>query len=116
MSNQELAEELHILIIRNFEKRKEHSSFIDNKWGFKLTDMQLINEFNKVFQFLLCVIGIYCQYPWVILLKDKKGVSIANAFQKALDKSNRKPNKIWVDRGSEFYNRSMKSWLQHNDM
>ena len=48
-------------------------------------------------------------------MKDKNGVSIVNAFQKILDDSKRKPNKIWVDTGSEFYNRSMKSWLQHND-
>ena len=47
-------------------------------------------------------------------LKDKKGIVITNAFQKVLDESNRKPNKIWVDRGSEFYNRSMKSFLQNN--
>ena len=47
-------------------------------------------------------------------LKDKKGVSIVNGFQSILKKSNRKPNKIWVDKGSEFYNRSMKSWLEKN--
>ena len=44
----------------------------------------------------------------VIPLKDKKGISITNAFQKILDKSNRKPNKTWVDKGSEFYNRPIK--------
>ena len=48
----------------------------------------------------------------VILLKDKKGIRIINPLQKILDKSYRKPNKIWVDKGSEFYNRSMKSSLQ----
>ena len=48
----------------------------------------------------------------VVPLKDKKGVSIANAFQSILKKSNRKPNNIWVDKGSEFYNRSMESWLE----
>ena len=70
--------------------------------------MQLTNKFNKGFTFLLCVIYIYSKYAWVIPLKDKKGIMITNAFQKILDKSNRKPNKIWVDKGSEFYNRSMK--------
>ena len=52
----------------------------------------------------------------VIPLKDKKGISITNAFQKILDKSNRKPNKTWVDKGSEFYNRPIKSWLEKNDI
>ena len=72
--------------------------------------MQLISKFNKGFGFLLCVIDIYSKYAWVVPLKDKKGVSIVNAFQSILNKTNRKPNKIWVDKGSEFYKRSMKSW------
>ena len=49
-------------------------------------------------------------------MKDKKGVSIVNAFQKILKESNRKPNKIWVDKGSEFYNNSFKKWLEDNDI
>ena len=65
--------------------------------------MQLISKFNKEFRFLLCVIDIFSTYAWVVLLRDKKGVSIVNAFQKILDDTNRKPNKIWVDKGSEFY-------------
>ena len=65
--------------------------------------MQLISKFNKRFRFLLCVIDIFSKYAWVIPLKDKKGVSIVDAFQKILKKSDRKPNKIWVDKGSKFY-------------
>ena len=76
--------------------------------------MQLISKFNKGFRFLLCVIDTYSKYVWFIPLKDKKGVTITNAFQKILDESNRKPNKIWLDKGSEFYNRSMESFLQNN--
>ena len=68
--------------------------------------MQLISKFKKGFRFLLCVIDIFSEYTWVVHLKDKKGVSIADAFQKILDDSNRKPNKIWVDKESEFYNNS----------
>ena len=52
----------------------------------------------------------------VVPLKDKKGITNTNAFQTILDESSRKPNKISVDKGSEFYNRSMKSWLQDNDI
>ena len=58
------------------------------------------------------LIDIYSKYAWVIPLKDKKGVSLINAFQSILHKSNRKRNKIWVDKGNAFYNRSMKSWLE----
>ena len=78
--------------------------------------MQLISKFNKGFKFLLCVIDIYRKYGWVVYLKEKKGVSIVNAFESNLNKSNSKPSKIWVDKGGEFYNRSMKSWLEKNDI
>ena len=78
--------------------------------------MQLISRFNKGFRFLVCVIYTYSKYVWVISLKDKKGITITNAFQKILNESNRKPNKTWVDKGSEFYNRSIKSFLQNNDI
>ena len=78
--------------------------------------MQLISKFNKGFRFLLCVIDIYSKYVWVIPLKDKKGITITNAFHKILKESNRKPDKIRVNKGSEFYNRSMKSWLEKNDI
>ena len=49
-------------------------------------------------------------------MKDKNGASIVNAFQKTLKESDRKPNKIWVDKGSEFYNSSFKKWLKDNDI
>ena len=62
--------------------------------------MQLISKFNKGFRFLLCVIYIFSRYARVVPLKDEKGASIVNAFQKVLDKSKRKPNNIWVDKGS----------------
>ena len=78
--------------------------------------MQLIRTFNKGFRFLLSVIDIFSKYAWVVPLKDKKGISIVNAFQKILKESDRKPNKIWVDKGSEFYNNSFKKWLKDNDI
>ena len=112
--NIQLANELHKPIIKKFNKRKVHSSFKDNIWGVDLADMQLFSKFNKGFRFLLCVIDIFSKYAWVIPLKDKKGISIVNAFQILLKKSNRKPNKIWVDKGSEFYNSFFKKWLKDN--
>ena len=76
--------------------------------------MQLRSKFNKGVRFLLCVIDIFSKYTWVIPLKDKKGTRITNAFQKILDESNRKPDKIWVNKSSEFYIILMKSWLEKN--
>ena len=78
--------------------------------------MQLISRFIKGFRFLLFVIDIYGKYAWVVPLEDKKGVNIVKAFQSILKKSNRKPNKIWVDKGSESYNRSVKLWLEKHDI
>ena len=62
--------------------------------------MQLANKFNKGVRFLLCVIDIYSKYASVIPVKDKKGITITTVFQKLLNESNRKPKKLWVDKGS----------------
>ena len=107
---------MHKPVIRKFNKRKVDSPFMGNAWGADLADMQLISKFNEGFRFLLCVIDIYSKYTWVPPLKDKKGITITNAFQKKLKEPNRKPKKIWLDKGSKFYNRSMKSWLEKNNI
>ena len=115
--NNQLADKLHEPIIRKFEKRKVHAAFKDNIWGADLADMQLLSKYNKGIRFLLCVIDIFSKYAWVVHLKDKKDISIVKAFQIILKQSNsRKPNKIWVDKGPEFYNASFKKWLQDNDI
>ena len=93
--NIQLANELHKPIIRKFKKRKVYSSFRDNIWGVDLADMQLLSKFNKGFRFLLCAIDIFSKHAWVTPLKDKKGISIINRFQKIINDSKRKPNKIW---------------------
>ena len=70
-----------------------------------------MSKFNKGFRFLLWVIDTYSKYAWVIPLKDKQDIAITNAFQKMLVESNRKPSKIWLDKGSDIYNRSMNSFF-----
>ena len=107
---------MHYPIIRKVNKTKLQSLLIDNIWGADLADIPLISKFDKRFRFLFCVIDIYSKYAWVIPLKDKKGITTTHAFQKILKESNRKPNKIWVDKYGEFYNKSMKSWLGKNDI
>ena len=112
----QLADELHKPIIRKFKTRKVYSSFRYNIWGVDLADMQLLSKFNERFRILLCVIGIFSKYTWVIPLNNKKGISIVNGFQKIINNSKRKPNKIWADKGSEFYNNYFKKWLKDNDI
>ena len=115
--NEQLAEELHQPIIRKFKKRKVYSAYKSYVWTAGLADMQLISKFNKGVRFLLCAINIFSKYAWVVPLKDKKGVSVVNAFKEIVkDPNNRKPHEIWVDKGSEFYNSSFKKWLQDNDI
>ena len=114
--NQQLAEELHKPIIRKFETRNVHAAFKDNIWGADLADMQLLSRYNKGIRFLLCVINIFSKYVWVAPVKYKKGIRIVKAFQIILKQSNRKPNKIWVDKGSEFYYASFKKCLRDNDI
>ena len=115
MSDQQLPEKLRKLIIRKFKTPRIHSSFINTIQGVDLANMQLTSTNNKGTLLLLRVIEIVSRYSWFILLKDNKDITITNAFQEILDQSCRKPNKIWVDKGSEFYNRSMILWQQDND-
>ena len=83
-----LAEKWCKSIIRMFSKRKLHSVFIDSIWDANSENMHLVSGLNKGFRFLLCVFDIYIKYTWVILLKDKKDITINNAFQKILEESN----------------------------
>ena len=73
--------------------------------------MQSLRKYNKENKYLLCVIDVFRQYAWVVPLRDKKGTSIVKAFQKIILEE-RKPNKIWVDQGSKFYNNSFKDFLK----
>ena len=114
-NNKILAEELHKPVIKEFDKRKVYSQFRDNIWGVDLADTQSLSKKIKVFN-LLCALDLFIKYAFVVPLKDKKGISIVNAFNKIIKQSNRKPNKIWVDQGGEFYNRVLKKWLSDNDI
>ena len=73
-------------------------------------EMQLLSKFDEGLSFLLCVFDMYSKCAWVVPLIDKKGIT----FQKILKESAHEQNKIWLDKGSEFYNRSIKSWLKDN--
>ena len=111
-----LVDELHKPVIKKFNKRKVYSQFKENIWGVDVADMQSLSKKNKGIKYLLCAIDLFCKYAFVIPLKDKKGISIVNAFNKIIKQSNRKPNKIWVDQGGEFYNHIFKKWLSDNDI
>ena len=85
-----LADELHKLVIKKSNKRKVYSQFKDNIWGIDLVNMQSLNGENKGIKYLLCSIDLYSKYAFVIPLKDKKGISIVNAFDKIIKQSGKK--------------------------
>ena len=113
--NYQLANELCKPIIRRFKKRKIYSSFRDNIWGVDLADMQSLSKYNKGIKYLLCAIDLFSKYAWVVPLKDKRGITIVNAFQKIISKG-RKANKMWFDQGGEFYNNLFKRFLKINNI
>ena len=119
-SNHQLVNELHKPVIRNF---KVYLSFRDNIWGADLADMQSLSQYTKGIKYLLCAFDLFSKYAWVVPIKDKKGTSIVNECKKIISKKceaeskgRRKPNKIWVDQGSEFYNKSFKYFLKINNI
>ena len=111
-----LADELHKPVIKKFNKRKVYSQFKDNICGVDLADMQSLSRKNKGIKYLLCTIDLLSKYAFVVPLNDKKGISIVNAFDKKIKQSKRRPNKIWVDQGSEFYKNNFKKWLSDNNI
>ena len=108
--NLKLDNELHKPIIRKIKKRKVYSSFKDNIWGVDLADLQVntTKELNIFYALLICFLNMILSF----LLSFYR--TITNAFENILYKSKRKPNKIWVDQGSEFYNNNFKKWLKND--
>ena len=83
--------------------------------GVDLADMQSLSKYNKGTKYLFCAKDLFSKYAWIVPLKDKRGTTVVNAFQKIISKG-RKPNKICVDQGDEFYNNLFKKFLKINNV
>ena len=103
VERQQLAEELHKPFRRPQQLRKIYFRSKDNIWNADLVIMPIENNYK----YILTVLDGYTRYAWCVPLKDKKGETVSNAFKEIIKKSNRKPNKLWVDQGKEFYNEHM---------
>ena len=101
-----LANELHRQIIRKCKRWKVYSSFKGNIWSVDLADKQSLSKCNKGIKHLFCATDLFSKYAWVAPLKDKRGISIVNAFQKIISKK----KKIWVDQGGEIYNKLLRGF------
>ena len=102
----ELAEELHKPVTRKFKKRRVFVDGVDEIWAADLVDMTSFQKFNGGVKYLLTVIDVFSKYGWILPLKNKTGLSVANALKKIFKE--RKPKKLWVDKGKEFYNKHVK--------
>ena len=105
-----LAEELHKPIRRKFKRRRVLVNGIDKIWASDLVDMQTFSKFNRGIKYLLAVIDVFSKYGWLIPLKDKMGKSVALALKTIFEE--RKPEKMWVHKGKEFYNKDVKDLIE----
>ena len=72
--------------------------------------MEAFSKFNRGVKFLLAFIDVFSKYGWLISLKDKTGKSVASALKVIFKR--RKPEKMWVDKGKEFYNKDVKDLIE----
>ena len=107
-----LAEELHKPVRRKFKRRRVLVSGIDKIWAADLADMQAFSKFNRGIKYLLAVIDIFSKYGYLVPLKDKTGKFLASALKTIFKE--RKPEKMWVDKGKEFYNKDVKELIELN--
>ena len=77
-------------------------------WAADLVEMQAFSKFNHGVRYLLTVIDVFSKYGWMLPIKDKTGKSVADEFKEIFKKSKRKPEKLWTDKGREFYNKHVK--------
>ena len=110
--SQQLADELHKPITKNFSKRKVISNGIDKVWAADLVKMQKFSKWNKGIKYLLMIIDVFSKYGWIAPLKDKKTESVSKAFNEIFQKSKRKPTMLWTDKGSEFISKHFKEFLK----
>ena len=105
-----MAEELHKPVRRTFKKRRVYVKGLDEIWAADLIEMRPFAKYNKGVNYLLVVIDLFSKYAWLAPLKNKKGESVANALRDIF--KTRKPNKMWVDDGKEFWNKNVRPLVE----
>jgi len=110
------ANELHRKVIKNFPKRKVIVYGLDDIWGADLVDMQEWEKENNGYKYMLNVIDVFSKYAWSKPLKNKNSDNVLNAFKNIINESKRKPERIWVDQGGEFYNSKITKFTKENNI
>ena len=111
-----LTKELFAPIVRKFDREKIITYHVDDIWSADLIDKSNISKYNKGYKFILTVIDIFSKYAWAIALKNKNANTVTEAFSSILEKSQRKPGKLWTDKGKEFYNNTFLTFLHKNNI
>ena len=101
-----LAKEVFSPQITKFKRQRIIPLKKDETWSADLIDKSSLSKYNNNYKFILTVIDIFTKYAWAIPLKNKSGLSITNGFKTILSEG-RKSEKLWVDRGSKFYNKNI---------
>ena len=112
----EIAKEIFSPVIKKFDRVKIIPHYKDECWSIDLIDRSSLSKYNKNYKFIITIIDNHTKYAWAIPLKDKSGKSTTTAFKKLIETSKRKPDKIWSDRGKEFYNKTFLDFLKEQNI
>ena len=111
----EIAKEIFSLVNKKFQRIQIQTHHKDECWSIDLIDRSSLSKYNKNYKFIFTIIDNYTKYAWAIPIKDKSGRSTTTAFKSLIEKAKRKPDKIWSDRGKEFYNETFLDFLKQNE-
>ena len=113
---QKLAKEIFSPVVKKFDRIQIQTHYKDECWSIDLIDRSSLAKYNKNYKFIFTIIDNHTKFAWAIPLKDKSGKSTTTAFKKLIETSKRKPEKVWSDRGKEFYNKTFLDFLKQNEI
>ena len=111
----EIAEEIFSPVIKKFQRIQIQTHYKDECWSIDLIDRSSLAKYNKNYKFIFTIIDNHTKYAWAIPLKDKSGKSTTTALKSLIEKA-KKTDKIWSDRGKEFYNKTFLDFLKEQNM
>ena len=113
---QKIAKEIFSPVVKKFDRIQIQTHYKDECWSIDLIDRSSLAKYNKNYKFIFTIIANHTKFAWAIPLKDKSGKSTTTAFKKLIETSKRKPEKVWSDRGKEFYNKTFLDFLKQNEI
>ena len=113
---QKIAKEIFSPVVKKFDRIQIQTHYKDECWSIDLIDRSSLAKYNKNYKFIFTIIDNHTKFAWAIPLKDKSGKSTTTAFKKLIETSKRKPEKVWSDRGKEFFNKTFLDFLKQNEI